>query len=949
MRQTLFFRYLLCLWPMTLLGAPLHAQPIVYAWGNNGLGQLGDGTVTSRSYPGGVLAPQEVSMFTGARAIAVGGAHTLALRRDGTVWAWGNNASGELGDGTTTNRRTPVPVKGPGGSGVLTGVTALAARSGCSMALRPDGTVWAWGRNFYGQLGDGTTTDRSTPVQVRGPNNTGFLTDIVAVAPGGNHTVALRSDGTVWAWGDNEYGQLGNNTTTNRTTPVQVRGPNNTGFLTNVVAVSASLFHTVALRADGTVWTWGSNSHGQLGDGTTTNRTTPVQVLGPGVIAVSAGTMHTMALRSDGTIWAWGGNFAGQLGDGTTISRRTPVQVRGVNRIGFLTGIRAIEASNTGSMALGQDGTVYSWGYNEEGRFGIGSYADSTTPVPMCGPEGEGLMTEVIAMGMGHRHSTVLRADGTLWSCGYNQQGQLGNSEFHIALTPVWVAAPLEQNFFPRALAISAGRSHTVLLQVNGTVWAVGGNTYGQLGDGTTVDQKLPVQVRASDGFGFLTHVVAIAAGDEHTVALRSDGTVWAWGRNHQGQLGNGTLTDRTTPAQVRGVGGAGFLTDIVAIAARGAHTLALRRDGAVLAWGSNTNGQLGDGTRTRRTTPVLMRTPDGQELLRSAIAIAAGVEHSLVLRADGTVLASGRNNNGQLGDGTTAERTLPVPMLGPNGIAPLTGAVALSAGDAHSIVLLNDGTVLACGNNDGGQLGDGTRTQRLLPVPVRGPGGNGLLTDIIAVAAGSMRTMALRSDGTVWTWGDNIAGALGDGTTTRRTTPVPVAGPGGSGVLRNTVAISAGGAHMLALSGEGAILGRIMLQGTTSAGSIPLRMEFRPASGNLLTRTITPDPQGLFLLVDINPGEYQVAVKGSKWLQRVLPADTRTGSVIYPQVLLPAGDANDDNAVDVWDLSALIAAFDTTPGDPHWNTGADLNNDGAVDVLDLDLLIGNFDLLGDP
>ncbi|BAS26954.1 RCC1 repeat-containing protein [Limnochorda pilosa] len=340
-----------------------------WAWGSNSNGQLGDGTTTYHR------TPVQVSGLSGLVAVAGGQSYSLALKSDGTAWAWGGNFLGQLGDGTTADRRTPVQV------GSLSGIVAVAAGVFHSLALKSDGTVWAWGYNFYGQLGDGTQTDHSTPVQVKGPGGTGVLIDIIAIAAGGFHSLALRSDGTVWAWGDNSSGQLGDGTTTNSWVPVQVKGAGGTGFLTNAAELAGGTSHSLALKSDGTVWAWGSNGAGQLGDGTTTTSGVPVQVKGPGgtglftsVAAVASGSFHNLALRNDGSVWAWGSNVYGQLGDGSTANRSTPVQVSG------LTDPVAIAGGTRHSLALKSDGTLWAWGSNDSGQLGDGTLIDRPVP-----------------------------------------------------------------------------------------------------------------------------------------------------------------------------------------------------------------------------------------------------------------------------------------------------------------------------------------------------------------------------------------------------------------------------------------------------------------------------------------------------------------------------------------------------------------------------------------
>jgi hypothetical protein len=237
--------------------------------------------------------------------------------------------SGQLGDGTTKQSHVPIQVKG------LFSIAAIDAGHFFSLALKDDGTVWAWGYNNPGQLGDGTTKDSSIPVQVKG------LTGVTAIAAGGAHSLALKDDGTVWAWGYNLMGQLGDGTTKDSSIPVQVKG------LTGVTAIAAGGGYSLALKDNGTVWAWGYNFDGQLGDGTTRDRIIPGPVGGLGnVRAIAAGDSHSLVLKDNGTVWAWGDNFAGKLGDSTTNDSRSPVQVTG------LTSVVAIDAGGGHALAV---------------------------------------------------------------------------------------------------------------------------------------------------------------------------------------------------------------------------------------------------------------------------------------------------------------------------------------------------------------------------------------------------------------------------------------------------------------------------------------------------------------------------------------------------------------------------------------------------------------------
>ena len=332
-------------------------------------------------------------------SVSAGGMASLLLKKDHILWACGDNRYGQLGDGTTTNRSTPVKV--------MDGVAFVSAGGDHSMILKTDGTLWACGYNRYGQLGDGTTTNRSTPVKV--------MDGVAFVSAGGYHSMILKTDGTLWVCGYNGYGQLGDGTTTNRGTPVKV--------MDGVASVSAGYDHSMILKTDGTLWACGYNRYGQLGDGTTTNRSTPVKVM-DGVAFVSAGGDHSMILKTDGTLWACGYNRYGQLGDGTTTNRSTPVKV--------MDGVAFVSAGGDHSMILKTDGTLWACGYNRYGQLGDGTTTNRSTPVKV--------MDGVAFVSAGGYHSMILKTDGTLWACGYNGYGQLGDGSTIDRYTPVQIA-----------------------------------------------------------------------------------------------------------------------------------------------------------------------------------------------------------------------------------------------------------------------------------------------------------------------------------------------------------------------------------------------------------------------------------------------------------------------------------------------------------------------------
>ncbi len=333
-----------------------------FSWGVNVSGQLGNNTTTTRSSPVSVVGGFIDWCDTGA-----GLYHNLAVRFNGTAWAWGTAGEGRLGDNAITNRSSPVSVVGG-----LTDWCQISAGCTHSSAVRTSGSAWAWGDASYGKLGSNSITNRSSPVSVVG----GF-SDWCQISGGGCHTAAVRTNGTAWSWGINNCGQLGENATTSRSSPVSVVG----GF-SDWCQISAGCQHSVAVRTSGSAWAWGANGNGRLGDNTSATNSSPVSVVGGFTdwCQISAGCAHTVALRTGGTVWSWGFNFTGQLGDCTTTAKSSPVSV-----VGGLTSWCSVSGGCSHSLAVRTNGSAWGWGRNCCGQLGDGTTENRSSPVSVVG------------------------------------------------------------------------------------------------------------------------------------------------------------------------------------------------------------------------------------------------------------------------------------------------------------------------------------------------------------------------------------------------------------------------------------------------------------------------------------------------------------------------------------------------------------------------------------
>jgi alpha-tubulin suppressor-like RCC1 family protein len=329
----------------------------LFTWGENNVGQLGDNTTTNKSNP-----VQTVAGGINWKQVSAGG-NTAAIKTDGTLWCWGYNGYGGLGDNTRTHRSSPVQTTAGG-----TNWKQIACGANITSAIKTDGTLWTWGYNFYGQLGDNTSTNRSSPVQT-----IAFGNNWKQVSCAAQHTAAIKTDGTLWTWGRNSYGQLGDNSNVGKSSPVQT-----VTFATNWKQVSCFGFSTAAIKTDGTLWTWGDNSFGKLGDNTRTHRSSPVQTIAFGTNwkQVACGYRYITATKTDGTLWTWGLGTSGQLGDNTIFTKSSPVQT-----IAGGTNWKQVSCGKQHTAAIKTDGTLWNWGDNSYAQLGNNTTAHRSSPV----------------------------------------------------------------------------------------------------------------------------------------------------------------------------------------------------------------------------------------------------------------------------------------------------------------------------------------------------------------------------------------------------------------------------------------------------------------------------------------------------------------------------------------------------------------------------------------
>ena len=739
-------------------GMLILADGELWTWGLNTSTQLGDNTNVSKSSPVMLANIFNYSSMYSWTSVASGADAKYAILNDYTLWGWGNNTSGQLGNNTSISRSFPTQL-------VSGSYTQISAGNSNLYAIDTLGRLFSAGSNQNYQLGisSGNTVTRSSPTQVASGSS------FALVAAGNNFAIAKLNDGTLWGWGDNTYGQLGVN-----------------GSLISWVQVASSS-HAVAIRSDGTVWSWGSNTVGQLGLTDTVNRSSPVQIvsLSGSITQVFVGLSQSYAIASDGSLYAWGNNANAQLATNDTLNRSNPTQIPGSWSF--------ISARYQHALAIRSDGTLYAWGSNTYGELGQDYYGTSRSPTSSPVQVGTSSYVNVTT---GIFSSLGITTDNKLFGWGQNTVGQLGLSGLYswnivgggsvgIGSGKLFIwgnqvtsngfafevgvnrSSPVQLGSSSWTL-VSGNNSHTVAVRSDNTIWGWGLNTNGQLGTNDTLNRSSPTQISSTSDWS------QVRVGDSFTIALKSDNTLWAWGLNTSGQLGTGDFLTYSSPVQI---GTSSWLQ----ISSGGKHNLGITINNKLYAWGLNNVGQTAN---------------NGSVVSWTFVTAAKGIPTnttigSYAIRSDGKLFSWGANNLGQLGINTVANRSSPV-QVGNN------SWITLTAGESNNILAIrSDNTLWSWGYNVGGSLGLGDTLNRSSPTQV----GNSSWS---VVKAGASFAAAITIDGQLYMWGVNAYGVLGDSTPTavgsQRSSPVQV------GVGNSWTNIAMGSLHTIAIHKDGTL-----------------------------------------------------------------------------------------------------------------------------------------------
>ncbi len=845
----------------------------VFTFGRGAEGRLGHGDVANRPEP----KPIEHSNLSGhtITRVAAGWAHTALLSADGTVFTFGSGQQGRLGHGNTFNLNIPTPIEHPDVDGHT--ITGIAAGDAHTVLHSHDGAVFTFGRGQAGALGHGDEADRPTPTRLEHAALTGQ--EIVEVAAGGRYSMLRSSAGAVFTFGQGSSGRLGHGDTDNRLVPTPLQHPELDGHL--IAGISAGAAHSILRTEAGEIFTFGAGDSGRLGHGDSEERLTPARVThenldGKNVIEIAAGGSHTVAVSADGTVFTFGWGVMGKLGHFDEEDRLAPTQLDffrlpghrllrldvsgggagtvlvngetvedlprllqfetgsnlaleavpatgslldrwlgvssesgvnltlnadqdrsvaaafirqrlvlwndtiGANRTGAGARVGLLHAAGMGDTAIftlaageGDDNNA-SFAVSADELQTAASLAEGEYRVRLRASTENGAMVEdtfsILVVphkvapksAVGSNHTVLLSTEGVVYTFGRGDDGRLGHGNTAGRLQPT----PIDhENLDGHAIIdVAAGSSHTVLLSADGTVFTFGSGSWGRLGHGDSDVRLVPTAIESLllDGY----RIVRIAAGGTHTLLLASDGTVFSFGRGTSGPLGHGDTTSHNTPMPIQSDPLAGHsITDLAA----SGHSVLRSAEGAVFTFGPGGSGQLGHGDTEDRLVPRQIE----QEVLddHKVTKVAAGGSFTLLLSEGGSVFTFGRGREGQLGHGDQADRTTPKRIDHP----PLAehNIVGVAAGGWHSLLNTAEGAVFSFGGGGSGKLGHGDFADRTIPARIEHPNLAG--QSFLDLAAGQEHSVLVTLDGFVFTFGNGGFGRLGHGDDHLRTVPTRI------------------------------------------------------------------------------------------------------------------------------------------------------------------------------
>ena len=617
-----------------------------------------EGTV-DKLRPEYVLKKSDSERLSNIVQVSAGKFHTCAVNKNNAVFCWGSNSNGKLGSGASSGESKAHQI-----STIYITATQVSAGDDHTCALRANSKVACWGAGFLGQLGRGSSNTSSTSF----PTDVSNLDNVVQISAKDNHTCAVNTDSKVLCWGNNKYGQTGKPVSQSTVWTPQVVEAGG-GDLTDITEVNAGWNHTCARRDDGISTCWGLGTDGQLGAHNYANSVSPINVsLTNGTPKkfnvkrrVSAGYKHTCAVKSSdqGKVYCWGDASDGRLGiNSSSGDKKRGLLVKGVGNSGNLKNIAQVTAGEQHTCALDKDNKVFCWGKGADGRLGQGSsYSNSLVPVEIPSDRFHGTPLQISA---GATHTCVVTDTEGLVNCwGDSAKKQIG-SNLSYSHFPIEVGG----SGFTNNIQVSGGDAHSCSVKTDGSVWCWGGKNWGKLGNGQNENTttKDPVRVKGVDGNGFLTGMIQVSAGDEHTCALHHSGTAYCWGSQEDGRLTQSGSGARNTPYLVR-KSSSETQYGLVQVVAAWGHSCARTSSNKVICWGEGADGRLGNGQTDSEQYPDLVNANSTTGTFTDVFELAQSKDNHVcfVRGSSRSVYCWGRGANGRLGNGGTSNKTSPV------------------------------------------------------------------------------------------------------------------------------------------------------------------------------------------------------------------------------------------------------------------------------------------------